>query len=145
MRIKKIAGDNRTQYSFDKYYENFLFQGGNDLIFGKGPGSFKNEAEKDMLVSTYKILIINYGIVGVALMLLFYIISTYYFKTSMHSWFLCFLFILSAYQRPQLLDLYVIVMFYGGLGYLKNVNPQFSSESIGSVKPPTKIIFNSDL
>jgi len=119
MEDGKFVGDNRTDPIFDDYYDDFVAHGGNNLIFGKGPGTFQLEKEKGMYPSSYKTKIIDIGIFGVGLILCFYAYSVYLVNNSKKGWFLFFIFIVSAYQRPDVLNFSVIVMFLGGLNYLK--------------------------
>jgi hypothetical protein len=115
----QLQGDNRTDESFDEYFQIFLAQGGKDLIFGKGPGSFQKIKEDDWSPSSYKTVVINYGIIGIALMISFYILSTLIINNSYKGWLLTLIFILSAYQRPDLTSYSIIVLYLGGLNYLK--------------------------
>lgn len=110
---------NRTGDAFDEYYDIFVAKGGNSLIFGKGSGTYRMEAEEGMTPSSYKTLIIDNGIVGVALIVCFFALCVYYLNNSKKGWFLFFIFIISGYQRPDLMTFYIIVMFLGGLNYLK--------------------------
>ena len=115
----KLSGDNRTADEFDEYYSIFLANGGKDLIFGKGPRAYLNDKEDDWDTSSYKTKIINYGIVGIGLMILFYILSTLIINNSYKGWLLSLFFILSAYQRPDLTSFSIIVLYLGGLNYTK--------------------------
>jgi hypothetical protein len=114
----RLAGDNRTTLVFDEWYEEYLTKGGKDLILGRGKGSFKT-IEEVQGVSTYKVFIINYGLIGVGLIICFYASCVYFINNSKKGWFLLFIFIISAYQRSYLLDFYSLIMFFGGLSQLK--------------------------
>lgn len=115
----RLAGDNRTSIDFDAYVDSFLAEGGRNLIFGMGDGyaATINEVEG---VSSYKTVIVNFGIIGTGLILFFYLFSVYTICNSKEGWFLAFIFIISAYQRPDLISLFTIVIFIGGLRYLKH-------------------------
>jgi hypothetical protein len=118
-----LSGDNRSHPAFDEWYNSFLAKGGKDLIFGRGSGSFLN-VERGAEVSSYKSLIVDQGIIGVALILSFYFLCVCFINNSKEGWFLCLIFILSAFQRPNFTSYYIIVMFFGGLNYLKNLREQ---------------------
>jgi hypothetical protein len=113
-----IAGDNRTHEAFDIYYNQLFENGGADLIFGRGHVTAANLEELEGAVS-YKVVIVRYGLVGISLLILFYAFSAYYCNNSLKGWFLFLIFIISAYQRPDFLTLFNIVLFIGGLRYLK--------------------------
>jgi len=135
----RLSGDNRTDPLFEAYYSNFLSNGGNDLIFGKGFGTFQKEKPEGMSPSTYKTLIFNYGILGFGMMIFFYFLSVFFLNNSKKGWFLCFIFFISAYQRPDLIRIAPIVMFLGGLSYLKlkSINENTTASTIEK-----KIIFS---
>ena len=117
----QLAGDNRTSAVFDSYFHYFLKSGGKDLIFGKGPGSFFHIKEAEG-VATYKIVIIDYGIIGVSLMLLFYLLCVFRENNSRLGWFYFLILLLCFYQRPEVLYYPYVVVFVGGLRYLKEEN-----------------------
>jgi hypothetical protein len=110
----RLSGDNRTTQEFDSYFNLFVERGGNDLIFGIGP-----DYDITTGISSYKTLIISYGIFGLGLMICFYLFSVYEINNSLYGWLLALIFILIAYQRPFMLRYYNIVLFIGGLRYLK--------------------------
>lgn len=114
----RLVGDNRTSPVFDEWYNYFLSKGGKDLIFGRGSGSFLT-IEEAHAVSSYKTFIIDNGIIGAVLILCFYALCVFFNNNSKQGWFLCFIFLISAYQRPDFLSFYIIVMFFGGLNYLR--------------------------
>lgn len=116
----QLSGDNRTAEEFEAYYSNFLSKGGKDLIFGKGTGFFQGTKEEHWSESSFKTRIIDWGIIGVVLVLTFYVISTIILNNSAKGWLLSFIFLLSAYQRPDLTSYTIIVMYLGGLNYLKS-------------------------
>jgi hypothetical protein len=113
-----LTGDNRTHDEFEVFYRSFLARGGDDLFFGKGYVTAETTPELTF-VSNYKILIVRYGIFGVCLIICFYALFVYSFNNSRKGWFLFLIFLISAYQRPDLLQLFNIVLFIGGVWYLK--------------------------
>ena len=118
----KFVGDNRTDPAFDDYYNDFIAKGGNNLIFGKGAGTFQKEKEEEMGPSSYKTKVIDIGILGIGLILSFYIFSILSIYNTKKGWFLGFVFIVSAYQRPDLINFSQIVLFLGGILYIKELN-----------------------
>ncbi len=128
----RLAGDNRTHDEFNIYYDHFISKGGKDLFFGKGVGT-TGKAVEATYVSSYKTAVVNYGIFGTGLIIIFYAISVYFTNNTKKGWFLGFIFLVSAYQRPDLLNFYTIVLFLGGLSYLKlnfNKTEDISNNSI---------------
>jgi hypothetical protein len=117
----QLIEDNRTSMVFDSYFSYFVSRGGNDLLLGKGTG-YAHTLDQTRGVSTYKTMVINYGIAGTALIVLFYLFCVYSINNTRDGWFLFFIFIISAYQRPDLLALYSIMVFVGGLTYMKQVS-----------------------
>lgn len=113
-----IAGDNRTHEAFEIYYNQLFENGGPDLIFGRGKITAENVEELEG-PSSYKVVIVRYGLVGISLFVLFYAFCVYYCNNSLKGWFLFLVFIISAYQRPDFLTLFNIVLFLGGLRYIK--------------------------
>lgn len=114
----RLVGDNRTDIEFDTFYDLFISKGGNDLIFGRGVG-YAQSIEDSAGVSSYKTVVLNYGIVGVVLFVGFYLFSVWFNFRTKQEWFVCFIFIISAYQRPDLLYYYCLTIFIGGLAYLR--------------------------
>lgn len=115
---KHLAGDNRTNQSFDDYYDLFVAKGGSDLFFGKGVVG-ADKIDELTYASTYKLIIINFGIIGFALIISFYGLCVFSFCNSRKGWFLFVIFVISAYQRPDLFIFYNIVMFIGGLRFIE--------------------------
>jgi hypothetical protein len=114
----QLAGDNRTQKEFEAFYDAFLDKGGSDLVFGKGIGYANSRKESDA-VSSYKLIIMDFGLLGAALILAFYTVAVLTNIRSIKGWLLCFIFLISAYQRPDLTSFTIVVMYLGGLRYLE--------------------------
>lgn len=94
----KLSGDNRSNDSFDKVYENFLYSG-DDVLFGKGVGAH-NKIAPD--IQTYKMIIYDNGILYVILVLLFFGLYAYTELQKYPSKFLLYsiFFLALYYQRP---------------------------------------------
>lgn len=123
----EVSGDNRTAEEFDEYFNSFINKGGKDLIFGFGTGFYSDNQDEDWHNSSIKAKIFDWGIVGTLLILVFYIISTTILNNSLKGWLVCLIFMLSAYQRPDLVSYSIIVLFLGGLNFMKfySVNNPF--------------------
>lgn len=117
----RLVGDNRTTQQFDEYYNFFITKGGNDLIFGKGHVN-SDTIEELWAAASYKLFLIRYGIIGLFLTFSFYALGVYSYYNSKKGWFLFIIFMISAYQRPDLLKLFSLVMFFGGLKYMKQMS-----------------------
>jgi len=114
----QLSGDNRSQIVFDNYYNQFLSAGGPDLYFGKGVG-YSNGQKVSDYVSSYKLTVIDLGLIGIALILIFYAASVFLLFNSKKGWLLSIVFLVSAYQRPDLVNYYIIIMFIGGLRFIE--------------------------
>lgn len=113
-----ISGDNRSSQDFDQYFKILVDNGGNDLIYGKG--KLTSDAEEAFEgASSYKMFIVRYGILGASLVVVFYALFVFINFNSKRGWFLFLIFLISAYQRPDLIVLFNIVFFIGGIEYLK--------------------------
>lgn len=113
-----IAGDNRASDDFDEYFTVFLEKGGKDLYFGKGRLS-PDALDEFEAVSSYKMFIVRYGLIGISLIVLFYGAFVFINFNSRRGWFLFLIFLISAYQRPDLLILFNIVFFIGGIEFMR--------------------------
>lgn len=111
----KLSGDNRVQTYFSRNYDYFVEKGGDDLIFGRGPGSDVLDDKYNAGGSSYKYLVYRHGIVGVSLFLLFFIFVMAKISFSFRGVFFLIVFILLAYQRPDVFLHFNIVIFIGGL------------------------------
>lgn len=69
----QLSGDNRSNDSFDRVYENFL-NSGEDILFGKGIGAHDKIAPG---IQTYKMIVYDNGILYVILVFLFFGLYTY--------------------------------------------------------------------
>ena len=117
-----FAGDNRTTRNFDIEFNNFLHSDISTILFGKGAGAGKrNPAMQGS--SSWKMSLYNRGILGLLMLILFPIIGTIVFSKTKEGYYLLFMFLLSVYQRPNILNLGYMSILFGGLsnlnGYLK--------------------------
>lgn len=101
----------RTESDFDKSYSKF--QNSVDYLFGIKLGSV---ASNNFHVTSYKIFIINYGIIGFVILYgTFLFVAVRYTHNTKSK--LCFLiaFFLSVIQRPNVFNLPYFVCVFGGL------------------------------
>jgi hypothetical protein len=107
---KGIVGNNRNSKFFDFYYENTFVQTPSNYILGVGEERFiKNLSGK---TSSYKAFIVQYGLIGISLLFIFYLSVVYDSKSKM----LLGLFILycaSFWQRPYALWEMELFLFIG--------------------------------
>ncbi|MBN1186614.1 MAG: hypothetical protein JXB49_30335 [Bacteroidales bacterium] len=111
----QLSGDNRTVKAFDNNYEYFLEEGGRDLWFGRGVLADQYDDIDNAGGSSYKYLVYRHGIVGVMLFIAFFTFVTLSIAPIKRGYFYLIVFILLAYQRINILLLYNIALFVGGL------------------------------
>ena len=120
--------DNRTTEDFDLKYKEFVNKGGSSLILGLGPNSITDlSKEIDLNISSYKSTVYRIGIIGVALIIIFYFLSTLKITNSIRGWFFFLVFIMLGWQRPGVLDYYNIFIFFGALNYI-SLNNNFQRQ-----------------
>ena len=113
----ELIGDNRTSHQFDIIYESFLKSG--DIFWGMGYG-YKTWLE-DTGISSYKEIIIQFGIVGSILMwstLLIAALNSFSIKKSKYIFIFVFCFMASIYQRPNIYSAQHFIILFGGINYL---------------------------
>lgn len=118
----EIAGNNRTTSEFDERWGNLL--NSKDVYFGKGKAQHTTVSEYG--ISSWKVLVYNYGIVGFALY--FSIVLLIYFdipKKDKYSIIILVVFSLTVYHRPNIHLSHYLIIFISGLlinsGY--NIKP----------------------
>jgi len=110
--------DNRTNAVYDKLYDEFLST--SDVVFGKGKGAHSNIGVVGG-VSSWTTIVYNNGIIGLFLYLSI-LFSIFYKEKSFSKKSFVFLiaFLLTIYHRPNVHIIYYLLIFYGGLIFLKN-------------------------
>lgn len=96
---KGFKGNNRTSEDFDYYYENKFYNTKNILL---GVGSDISKVSGDGGNSSYKVFIVQYGILGFIILSLFFVSIAFYSKSSFIRG-LFFLYAASFWQRPYAL------------------------------------------
>lgn len=100
---KGFKGNNRTSASFDSYYEHFYQT--SDCLIGVGPTEYNLASwggrSKDGS-SSYKVFIVQHGLIGLFLLILFFSMYTYQHKSKLLLGLLL-LYIASFWQRPYAL------------------------------------------
>ena len=122
-----LNGDNRENSSYKKEFDMFLDSGDAEtLLFGNGEGSTLNNP--NMVESfSYKSIIYDYGFIGFTF-IIFWISLCAYFTSkgqlikNLDYFSLFIVFILSIYQRPNVLDAAYIIALFGGLSYMERSN-----------------------
>lgn len=121
-----FGGDSRGSYLLDSYFEKQIYSF-NDLLFGYGNGCVNGEGG-----STWKIFVVEHGILGASLMIIPLFIGA--FKQAKNnrrslSFVLCFF--LSIYQRPQIYNALYFMLLIGGIYFINSnkidCNKQLSS------------------
>lgn len=104
----------RVTSAFRFVYEEFVNNGGITLLFGMGHyQAMKLQTE----AYTYKMLIYDYGIVGTILYLGFFGAVLVYKKNVMDNLPFLIVFFVSIYQRPYVLNYFMITLFITVLSY----------------------------
>lgn len=96
---KGIVGNNRNEAYFMKYYSNFQSKGEYITGIGKKKYSKLSLSEGN---SSYRVFIINYGLIGITLLALFFLSLTISSKSRLY-FGLFILYCFSFYQRPYAL------------------------------------------
>ncbi len=114
---KGISGNNRTTASFDSYYAHF-FQTG-DCLLGVGKEEFIQASwgVRGGGNSSYKTFIVQYGLIGVFFVFLFFSVYAYLHKSKLLMGLL-FLYVFSFLQRPYALWEVELFLFIGYAVYV---------------------------
>ncbi|WP_156184576.1 hypothetical protein [Clostridium carboxidivorans] len=122
----KLNGDNRTSPELDYAYKQFLKGDVKTILMGKGDGYITNNIDGGVS-STYKIFIYERGLIFFILYLILVVVLYYTNTNSIKNYYILLAFILSIYQRPNILILAYIVLIVGGTLYNSN------SENINAI------------
>lgn len=115
----KLSGDNRTDLYFNQRFDEFLNSKSSNIIFGMG--KWTSDSDKEMAKSaSWKKVVIDRGILGIALLIIFFIISAKIYGENKQGSIMVFAILLTIYQRPGVFNLPIIIIFIGGLVYQKN-------------------------
>ena len=110
-----LVGDNRTTSDFDALFESSL---STNPLFGMGKGYVRASEVGDN--SSYKIYIIEYGIMGSALIWGTLLVAALYKNTKNKNVILfVVVFFASIYQRPNIIALPYLLILIGGIEYIK--------------------------
>lgn len=110
-----LAGDNRTTTEFDGIFESMTPE---ELLFGKGRGYLAANNVVDN--SSYKIYVLEYGIVGSVLVWGILLAAALYKNTkNANVVIFVMVFFASIYQRPNVITLPYLMLLLGGIEYIK--------------------------
>lgn len=111
--------DNRSGSVFKYEYERFVNNGGSALYYGLGPEALIKLARTDELnMSTYKVLVYKYGIIGCFIFVFFFFYSTWKLAPTKRGWFFFGVFMLIAWQRPNIFVFFNIILYLSCLSYI---------------------------
>lgn len=117
-----ISGDDRTTEEFDNLYASMSFS---ELFFGKGKGYLRANNINGSL--SYKIFVLEYGILGCILSWGTLLVAALYKNTKNRDIVLFVLiFFASIYQRPNIITLPYLLLLIGGIEYLRNSSNRLS-------------------
>lgn len=108
-----LISNNRTSYDLEQAWSIFI-NDSEKLFFGYGPFlSVKG--------SSYKIMIMKHGIIGMVLIFVPFILACFKLaRRNKDSVLLIIIFIISIYQRPQIFNLAYFVVLIGGILHLRS-------------------------
>lgn len=113
-------GDNRSDSVVDSAFEQ-LFKSGSDLFWGRGAG-YTNYIEKAG-TSSYKGIILDYGLGGVIIIWGLLFVSAMSFikqlKNRMYEYFFLLCFFMGIYHRPYVIAINYLLVLFGGILYLE--------------------------
>ena len=118
----KLAGDDRTSASLDKYFETTFIRSGDYLL---GVGSSFSKMDWGRGVAGYKVYVIQNGIVGFILAILGYLIMLYRHKRVSVDMKLCFILFMIMYWQaayPYWFGFFAIYIFTLGVFYSEAVS-----------------------
>lgn len=116
--FSSLINNNRTSQEFDNLFNEFLST--NNVLFGLGNG---NPVFDYVDAASYKVLIFNLGIIGFFIIIAWWLCwGLIYSKKNKFCLILVFIFFMSLYQRPWVIYLYFIVIYFGGIEYLNGGN-----------------------
>lgn len=120
-----LLGNNRTNKEFDVAFDELLKS--NEVLFGKGFNSV-NQIE-NAIVSSYKSIIYEFGIVGFLVLIATYIYTGIRLSNkSQHSIIFIVLFFMSAIQRPLIFLFFYFVIYYGGILHINDNEAQSNTQ-----------------
>lgn len=121
-----LSGDNRTTAEFDKIYDSTPFA---DLLVGKGRGFIRDNNITS--VSSYKVYILEYGLLGsFAIWGLLLIAVLYRNIKNVDILIFVIVFFASIYQRPNVMSLPYFVLLFGGIEYIKYTQHCLKKEKV---------------
>lgn len=112
---KGIAGNNRNSKHFEYYYENFFYKG-SKWILGIGGEEFQNKLAGRS--SSYKVFVVQYGVLGLVLLIVFYLGIIYNARSKLIIG-LFLLYGISFWQRPYALWEIELFLFIGSATLFK--------------------------
>jgi len=125
-------GDNRSSASLDANYTNFLSS--DDVLWGKGINYLTQSGEIGS--SSYKELVINYGIIFMIILCLSFFYFAYsYIKYLKYFIYFMFLFLGMLYQRPYIFDPAYFFIFVASIVQLRQISLNKISEQNEPANP----------
>lgn len=113
-----LINNNRTSDEFDIIFRKYLQSG--EILFGLGNG---NPIFNIVDAASYKVLIYNIGIIGFMVLVgWFGFWGIYRAKGNKYANILVGIFLLSIYQRPWIIYMYMLVILFGGIANQKLQN-----------------------
>lgn len=111
-----LIEDNRTSEEFEEFYKEFKETGGYPLFMGEGRTVFDHRSLK--AGSSYKMLLVRYGIVGILFLIGMYgaILARYGLTKRNLPFVLAFT--ASVYQRPHIFTVFYVCLFLSALSYM---------------------------
>lgn len=109
--------DNRTTDEFEKFYQEFWKNNNDEVVLGDGRTILEH---LDFSAgSSYKMLFVRYGVMGVLLLILFYTMLIRRYKLSKANLPFILAFLASVYQRPHIFTIFYICIFMAALSNIE--------------------------
>lgn len=119
--VSRFLGNPGSRYdsAFDLFYDSTMTFNSITTWFGHGKDSFgllnSSLGTNLMNVSSYKILIYDYGYIGFTLIIIFFVYGSYLYTRNFKDCLFSLMFTISIYQRPYVLTFAYMVLFITGL------------------------------
>ena len=122
-----LVGDDRTSDALSSLFSQFMRS--DNCLFGLGSDYF--ETHPGYMSSSYKLWVIEYGIIGCLLMWGTLIVASLKFaKKNDYAIIYIIIFFINVYQRPQIYSLMYFVLLFGGILYIRNTYPLVSNKEV---------------
>lgn len=112
--------DNRQTQEFSDYFDNFVeFASPSEFLFGQGVNKL-NRNIQDVNASSAKMLLVVNGLIAAVMLFCLFAYFTFTICNNRRGWYIFFVFILLAYQRPGIIQYFNIMLYLGVISEVAN-------------------------